>query len=340
MAVNAQNTYHIGNSLTDTKNEGMEPMCRSAGKSSFGYYRSTVPGAPTDWLWDHYNECNGERDIFAGFSAHAPIAHLFTQPFSAHCRSVANETEYSGRFYDRCRQSSPNVQLWLYMQWPPQNWNDCWSDGSGLGVPAARSWIAGLANHNIYFDRLQKSLAARYPGTTIGVVPAGIALARLRIEIEARRVPGLTAFTALFEDDVHLSNHGAYIVCLVHYACIYKQTPLGNVTWKPVGVTDAQAEIFKQIAWDVARDYPTGGMNGPGTLTNQILSGDGVGVADRQIPTRTFRSSERARADAGASAGYDILGRAVSLATTQRTAVRVVGDSRNGGHSRTVTSGR
>jgi hypothetical protein len=41
--------FHIGNSLTDTVHDWMEPLAASAGHK-VRYYRFTIPGAPTDWL--------------------------------------------------------------------------------------------------------------------------------------------------------------------------------------------------------------------------------------------------------------------------------------------------
>jgi hypothetical protein len=45
-------TFHIGNSLTDTVDGWLKPVMESAGYSE-RFYRFTIPGAPTDWLWDH-----------------------------------------------------------------------------------------------------------------------------------------------------------------------------------------------------------------------------------------------------------------------------------------------
>ena len=275
--LSAQTTYHLGNSLTDTKNGQLDPICKSAGKSGFVYIRSTIPGAPTDWLWDHPGQAMGEPDYRTVFSGRAPIAHLFTQPFAGHCRDVDNESQYSGKFYTLCRQNSPNVQLWLYQQWPSTSLDDCWSKGQVLGMTAANNFVDAICNHLTYFEAVRTKMAGMFPDKPIRIVPAGLAMAKLKIEVEAGRVPGATNFISLCfsGDGLHLNDGGAYIVCLVHYACIYGESPEGRVTWKPSSMSAEQAEAFKRIAWLVASDYPHTGLGGSGALAR---TGPGIGT--------------------------------------------------------------
>ncbi|MES4792702.1 MAG: hypothetical protein C4321_06665, partial [Chloroflexota bacterium] len=71
--------FHIGNSLTDTVNPWMEPLALSGGHR-IRYYRFTLPGAPTDWLWDHPGSGFGETNYAQAFLARAPLTDLVTQP--------------------------------------------------------------------------------------------------------------------------------------------------------------------------------------------------------------------------------------------------------------------
>jgi hypothetical protein len=66
-------------------------------------------------------------------------------------------------------------------------------------------------------------------------------------------------FAEHFSDDLHLSAKGAYLVALVHYACVYKRNPAG-VTFAGTGLTAEQAAIYQRIAWDTARNYPWSGV--------------------------------------------------------------------------------
>lgn len=274
----AVSSFHIGNSLTDTVNGRMDSFA-AAGGHPLKYYRFTIPGAPTDWLWDHPGSGFGETRYAQAFLARAPLTHLVTQPFAGHGRSIANEAEYSGRFYDAAREHSPNVQHWLYVQWPVKKFDDRWSkgkasdekDGKGievtLGQPAT-TWQEGAANHVRYTELVKQRMdEVRAADIQAGkarpvlIIPAGLALASLKDKMEAGEVPGMSDFMAeVFADDVHLTKKGAYLVTLVHYACFFGESPEGKVPGSLGDLTDEQARLFQQIAWQAASSYKYSGI--------------------------------------------------------------------------------
>lgn len=261
-----QRTYHIGNSLTDTINDQLEPIAKSAGYTHT-FLRSTIPGAPTDWNWDHPGEASGERDYRVVFNTRAPLDHLFIQPYAGHDRSIENEAEYSGRFYRLARQKSPNVQLWIYAQWANRSFHDNWAKATGsaarLGLTPAKTWEAAINNHLRYHEAVRQRLDDQNDGKPVLIVPAGLALLRLKRAIDAGQVPGITDFfTSQFQDEIgHLSKQGAYLVALVHYACIYRRSPVG-VSAANSGLTPSQASMYQQIAWDTVQNYPWSGLAG------------------------------------------------------------------------------
>src|ERR1017187_6122426 len=73
-------TFHIGNSLTDTVDGWLKPVAESAGRT-LDFHRFTIPGAPTDWLWNHPGGGFGDCRYPEAFFVVAPIDHIFTQPF-------------------------------------------------------------------------------------------------------------------------------------------------------------------------------------------------------------------------------------------------------------------
>ncbi|MBC8141439.1 MAG: chitobiase/beta-hexosaminidase C-terminal domain-containing protein [Armatimonadetes bacterium] len=259
-------TFHIGNSLTDTVNGQMEPIAAAAGQT-LEFHRFTIPGAPTDWLWEHPGSGFGDNRVKEAFLIYAPVTHVFTQPFAGHDRSIENEADYSRRFFDAAREHSPDVQAWLYMQWPAQKLDDAWSKGEGsakglAGVSPAKTWQSAMPNFLRYAESVQKKITASgYKGKPVRIVPAGSALAALKTQIEAGKVPGMTDFFKdCFTDDVHLNAKGAHMVALVHYSCIYGKSPVGTVGALGSGLTPKQAEIFNEIAWDTVRTYPPTGV--------------------------------------------------------------------------------
>lgn len=258
-----QRTYHIGNSLTDSLNDLLAEIAQSAGYQH-DYLRSTIPGAPTDWNWDHPGRAIGEADYRTVFETKAPIDHLFVQPFAGHGRSLENETDYSGRFYRLARQKSPNVQLWVYAQWAAQSLDDPWAkakdSAAGLGLQPAKTWEEAVRNHLAYHEAVRQRLDDQNEGKPVLIVPGGLALIRLKQEIEAGNVPGISDFFATqFEDDVHLSPKGKYLISLVHYACIYRRDPTG-ITAADTGLTAEQAAIYQRIAWETVRNYQWSGV--------------------------------------------------------------------------------
>jgi hypothetical protein len=262
-------TFHIGNSLTDTVVGWLQPVAESAGRT-LNFHRFTIPGAPTDWLWNHPGGGFGDCRYPEAFFALAPIDHIFTQPFHGHDRSIPNEVEFSGKFFDLCRKHSPDVQAWLYVQWPGPQFQDRWSQGMGAAVDLkfqpAMTWQEGAANHVAYTEAVAERLNKSYQGKPVRIVPGGTALAMLMTEIDAGRVPGMKDFfTETFVDGIHLTPKGRYLISLVHYACIYREPPEGKVSALATGLTADQAVIFQRIAWDAVKNYKWAGV----TATSQ-----------------------------------------------------------------------
>lgn len=257
-------TFHIGNSLTDTVVGWLQPVAESGGRN-LDFHRFTIPGAPTDWLWNHPGGGFGDSRYPEAFFVLAPIDHIFTQPFHGHDRSIPNEAEYSGKFFDLCRKHSPDIQAWIYVQWPGPKFQDRWSQGKGataeLKLQPAKTWQEGVANHVAYTEAVAERLNKTYQGKRVLIVPGGTALAMLKTEMDASRVPGMKDFVSeIFADGIHLTSKGRYLISLVHYACIYKESPEGKVSALTTGLTKEQTAIFQRIAWDAVKNYKRAGV--------------------------------------------------------------------------------
>jgi acyl-CoA thioesterase I len=292
--------FHIGNSLTDTVHPWMETLAASGGHR-IRYYRFTIPGAPTDWLWDHPGSGFGESNYAQAFLARAPLTDLITQPFAGHGRSIDNEAEHSGRFFDLARAHSPGLQMWLYVQWPGSEWSrDNWANGFAdfngkkvtFGEPAT-TWQEAVRNHVRYTERVMDEMnraraAAIRAGTCkpVRIIPGGLALAELKTRIEAGKVPGMKDFFAeVFHSptDFHMTSKGAYLVSLVHYACLYGDDPQGKVTSAGSGLTEEQAQLFQRIAWETAKNYPDSGLSAASARKASAATLSGAPAAGRAI---------------------------------------------------------
>ncbi|HYG33532.1 MAG TPA: GDSL-type esterase/lipase family protein, partial [Clostridia bacterium] len=277
-------TFHIGNSLTDTVDGWLKPLAESGGHP-LDFHRFTIPGAPTDWLWSHPASGFGDSRYGEAFFAFAPFGAIVTQPFAGHGRSIENEADHAGKFFELCRKHSPDVRLWIYQQWPDQSFGEGWSKGViGLGgrketwenklrlrtgetlvdggwqgmllksSKSPKTWQDAVSYHSRYFGILREELQRRYPGKPVGVIPAGPGLATLKTMMEAGKVPGMTDFfKELFSDGIHLTGKGRYFVSLVHYACLFGESPEGKVSKLNSGLTDDQARLFQQVAWQTVQ---------------------------------------------------------------------------------------
>ncbi|MHC4543765.1 MAG: hypothetical protein ACYTDW_03960 [Planctomycetota bacterium] len=193
-------------------------------------------------------------------------------------------------------KSTSGQRLWLYQQWPSKKYDDkCskgiyslgsnivyWrhkitlsagasfvdSDWAGWQLKksgAPKTWQEAAANHTRYYEILRDHMKIRFPGRLVLIVPGGQALIALKGRIEAGKVPGMTDFFAeIFADDLHLTTKGRYLISLVHYACIYTESPEGKVSSLTTGLSPEQAGIFQKIAWQTAHDYKWSGIKKPG----------------------------------------------------------------------------
>lgn len=120
-----------------------------------------------------------------------PFDHIFTQPYAARDKSIENEAEYARKFYDLARQNSPDVQAWLYSAWPDKSMGEPRTQGQGsaapLNLPPAVTWQDGVTNNTKFVEAVRAKASEDYSGKPILIVPAGLALATLKTEIEAGR---------------------------------------------------------------------------------------------------------------------------------------------------------
>ncbi|CAN5709749.1 hypothetical protein BH11ARM2_BH11ARM2_34270 [soil metagenome] len=63
-------------------------------------------------------------------------------------------------------------------------------------------------------------------------------------------------FKDCFSDDLHLNAKGAYLVSLVHYACVHRESSEGRFGPLNRGPTPVQAKIFYAISWEAVKRYP------------------------------------------------------------------------------------
>ncbi len=271
-----QSSMHIGNSLTDTINDIL-PTLAADGGIALDYNRYTIPGAGT-WLYDQNPTGGfGVADVQETLRTR-PFDHLSMQPFpNLPCQPVPSadgndsDSGYLAQAWADARTQNPDVQLWVYQQWPaPADPVNCFTGGGwtrGDWQPdAPTSWEDGVATELTYQEAVRSALVAQQPDApTPFIVPGGLALVALKQAIEAGQVPGFSDFFgSLFQaggEDIHLTSAGAYYISLVFYGCMFQQDPAGVGNDSGGVLTDEQAVVFQRIAWETVVSYPLSGVN-------------------------------------------------------------------------------
>jgi len=272
--VSAMKTYHVGNSLTDTINGWLKPIADSAG-AAHTFARWTIPGATVKWIWEHpgggFGEPEGANQLTTFVrSSYAPITHMTVQPFSD--PSINLEGAAAVKMFEAALAGSPDLQPWIYAQWPPMTeWKTdvmsigaSWSEPPWVVPSKPTSWDEAVQNHMRYHEAFRAYVDERIGGKPVRIVPGGLALLALKQAVDQGRVPGMSNFFQMaFSDDLHLTARASYLVALVFYSSFYQTSPEGRVTSEGSQLTAEQARIFQRIAWDTVRNYAPAGVSAP-----------------------------------------------------------------------------
>jgi hypothetical protein len=151
------------------------------------------------------------------------------------------------------RGARPDIRIYLYETW------------HRLDDPAG--WAARVAQDRalLWEDKVLRPAMAREGVGVVYVIPAGQVMAAVIAAAEAGTLPGISDRAALFSDEIHLTDLGAYVVALTHYAVLMGRSPVGlpadlrradgSGTALPPDVTALQV-----LVWDVVRRDPMTGL--------------------------------------------------------------------------------
>ena len=159
------------------------------------------------------------------------------------------------------RVGNPNARIYLYETWHHTNDPKGWFTRIDDDLEGA--WMG-----QILYPAIAK-------GNPVHLVPAGQVMAAVTRAVEAQGgVPGLPDRNALFaltpegaQDTIHLSDLGAYLVALTHYAVLYHANPEGLPTalnradGTPALAPSVQAAaLMQRIVWEVVQRHPETGV--------------------------------------------------------------------------------
>lgn len=142
--------------------------------------------------------------------------------------------------------------------------------GDSYGIPAATDgsasgWRRLMDSLEVGWQRMQDYANANRPVgcPPVYIIPGNRIMVRLYDDIQQGRVPGITHIRQLFTDGVHANDTCAYLVTLIHYACIFNANPIGLRNQLQPGITipPALASYFQQMVWQVVTSYARSGLS-------------------------------------------------------------------------------
>ncbi|MFL0810259.1 MAG: hypothetical protein K6L76_07580 [Agarilytica sp.] len=175
----------------------------------------------------------------------------------------AKSAEYLEKFVRKITRDTPEAKIYFYETWHKVTDEEGWM--FRLERDYKKYWLDNIV------DRAHKKLNTDH---TIYVIPVGQVMLALFREIEALGgVQGISGPEDFFKrnedgslDPIHINELGEYLVALVHYAVLYRQSPEGlpfqlkNEKGElAVAPSEEVAMLMQRLTWQVvSQDYRTG----------------------------------------------------------------------------------
>lgn len=267
---------HSGHSLTDplfntwpgqyvhliakeNSKEGWELFNTMVGKS-------TIPGSPIMYRWEN-RIGNGEPDARTNISnwqlltitERVPLYLEGANTQEWYLQGIQDQKEYLSQYVNNAWQNGDNGNGAPTLLWTT------WTNINNIDVP----WRQMLDIQGAEFERMQDYANANRPigAPPVYIIPGHKVMAKLYDDILQNLVPGISNIDAFFSDTIHPNDLGAYLVTLVHYACIFNKSPVGlpaNLFPIPsarLAAPSPELALYLQtMVWDVVNNYSRTGI--------------------------------------------------------------------------------
>ena len=255
-------SFHVGNSLTGSTLR-FPDFARAAG-FNHDYHSWLKNGGNTPIIWQN-TQSTGKADWDKELAAMPGIDHFSVQPRLPGFTDgdLAHEAQFDALFFDAARAKSPQVQPWIYSEWPSRHPNfNGWVPPSETFEDACAALM--MCNETIQRKVCEISSAGKRPR----ILPCTLAVALLKQRLAQGQIPGLSSRDfdpIMFYDNVHPGDQGRYLLCMIWFAAFYGESPVGNIPPVNMNITAAQASALQRLAWDVVKNYPDCGLYEEGT---------------------------------------------------------------------------
>ncbi|WP_071794945.1 hypothetical protein [Natronohydrobacter thiooxidans] len=207
-----------GHSLTDPIPPYLAAMVAGAGGRGAVIDRSTIPGSPMDWRWNHPGQPVDARAAIGRYDLLVLTERVPLLDTMEHHNSPQEALRWAEHAWVQ------GVDTVLYATWVTL------ATGPEAGDDESR---AGLS----FRERLEREQARweairayvnenRREGMgEMQMIPGPQIMLALEAAIAAGEAPGLRDIRDIFYDDIHVNDLGAYIMALAHFAVIYGRDP-------------------------------------------------------------------------------------------------------------------
>ena len=270
------NIYHLGHSLVG---KDMPVMLAQLAGEKHQFSSQLGWGATLQSHWDPKIPINGFESMNKHAEYRDPMDAIESQEYDAFVMTEMVEikdaikyfksSEYLAKFAAKVNNDSPKTFIYFYESWPkvtdPAGWIN------RLDNDLKKYWEDG-----ILLKALAKINSDKNNKITIYMIPVGQVMSAFFKEVE--RLGGIgnikqpeDIFSRKKEDGsvdpIHVNDIGNYLVALVHYSVLYRQSPEGlSYQLKKADGKDALAPaeetalLMQKITWDVVKAYPKTGV--------------------------------------------------------------------------------
>lgn len=171
-------------------------------------------------------------------------------------------------------EKNPSLRALVQVSWYP------W-DGLAAPMKVARNEARdakAVADLRAVYDPFRETIRtqlrainAKHGKSVVYLVPVGEAVLRLREQVIAGKVPGITKQSELFRDQIGHGNAPLHqLAAYCQFACLYRRTPVGLTCFEDS--TPASKELnrlLQTLAWQSVLDEPLSGVSSNASTARQ-----------------------------------------------------------------------
>lgn len=244
--------YNVGNSFSDhlsgTPNIGL-----SLGHS-FDWGRHMIPGSSLNFIYQNPNSGFGDQGYYDEALPGKAWDIVSLQPWN---ESITTFSTTAISMAALAYQGNPDATIVVLATSGLSllnytNPGDFYASFNALGT--------NNSGARAYFEQAVDDLRAAYPGKTIGLIPVQHVLAELdRRLAEGETIPEVASLDDILDATQHFNSRGRYLACLIAYATVVRQSPVGAMSGNFTSnhaVSAQFAAYAQQLAWDVVQAEP------------------------------------------------------------------------------------